>query len=357
MQTKLLKSTRPAKTEAAVKTLLASASRQSVTALKRIVVAKRIARLNTLDIAACWPAESADGIYREAAGTLFPDPDLTPDDLPVYPGGRARVHGTVEGESLAQGLAMCACAQSGDISRDMLRGTLLEIATDKLTLVATDGRRLHRVEMPAAFNKKGSAVIPEEAVKLMRRVWRSGPMTVKIFSFEKAEYIEFAGRDGIRLTVKTKEGIYPNYKLVIPAGSDIDVSIDPRAWLDVLRGLEPEFKLYRDHYGVDAPVRLTFDRDGGLMLELPGEIPGVGTASRKIDGCGILKWEAFEEVTGPDNAKTKRSVDSWRISVNTQFLAEALACDMRRLALGDSMTPLVLTGEDRMAIIMPIREL
>lgn len=356
MQTKLLKPTRPAQHEAAVKTLLANASKQSITALKRIAVAKKIARLNMLAVAATWPVESEDGVYREAAGTLFPDPDLTHEDLPVYPSGRARVHGTVEGESLAQGLAMTACAQSRDITREILCGTLLAIATDHVALVATDGRRLHRVELPAAFNKASSVILPDEAVKLLRRVWRPGPMAVRLFTFEKAEYIEFAGRDGIKLTVRTREGTYPNYKLVIPAGSEIDLAIDPRAWLDVLRGLEPEFKLYRDHYQVDAPVRLTFDRDGGLMLELSGEIPGVGTASRKVEGCRVIRWESFEEDAGPDNAKTKRPVDSLRIAVNAQFLAEALACDLRQLALGDAMCPLVLTGEGRLAIIMPLRQ-
>ena len=103
----------------------------------------------------------------------------------------------------------------------------------KLTLVATDGRRMAKVDHEVEFpeNEERDMVLPAKAVSELLRILSSeGELRV----YFKQGQAMFAF-DGKLLTSKLIEGVYPDYRKVIPDSSDERVVIDRNALLASVR--------------------------------------------------------------------------------------------------------------------------
>jgi len=137
---------------------------------------------------------------------------------------------------LTQMLKNVSYAQSVNEERYMLRGVFFSFADDKLTLVATDGRRLAVTEREMTVSKDsgGEFILPASTVSELMKMPPLGDM-VKVSFNERQVAFEMkisdvgsdasdeekaAGKgfvDSIYLVSKVVEGRYPNYKQVIPA--------------------------------------------------------------------------------------------------------------------------------------------
>lgn len=123
-------------------------------------------------------------------------------------------------------------AASQDDTRRTLKGVLMSFKDGKLTMVATDGRRLamveNEVEFPATAER--DIVLPSKAVQeLIRSIPSEGETKITVqtnkICFEIGNVI---------IISKLIEDAYPNYRQVIPRETKETISIDRQLLLDAL---------------------------------------------------------------------------------------------------------------------------
>jgi len=124
---------------------------------------------------------------------------------------------TLPQEKLKAMLKRTSFAISTDETRYVLNGIYLKSEEDKLTMVATDGRRLAMVEEETGGELTGEFIIPTKAVnELNRLLGTDGEIELK-FKENQASFnlSSESGTDALIIT-KLVEGNYPNYRQVIP---------------------------------------------------------------------------------------------------------------------------------------------
>jgi hypothetical protein len=97
---------------------------------------------------------------------------LSPDDYPPPPRFEEVKEFKVSGFTLRDGLRKVAYAISTDETRYVLNGVYCQFKEGKLTLVATDGRRLAMTDADVEFpeSQECSVIIPTKAVNELQRV-------------------------------------------------------------------------------------------------------------------------------------------------------------------------------------------
>lgn len=200
-----------------------------------------------------------------AASSYFKILGLPPEDFPAFP----KTEGARQFK-LTQGvfrdmLRRTAYAISNDESRYVLNGVFLSFHDAKLTMVATDGRRLALVEHEMEFAKgnETDAILPTKAVNELQRILgQDEPLTISIaenqISFDLGETY---------IVSKLVEGKYPNYKQVIPPEAKDRVVIERELLLNATRRVS---LLSNDKTN---SIRLTFSQNN---LDIASNTPEVG---------------------------------------------------------------------------------
>ncbi len=129
-----------------------------------------------------------------------------------------------------------AFAVCTDEARYALTGVLIETVDGKLTVVATDGRRLSlRREYGVVPDSKSIRItVPERAVKELQSQME-GVGDVKMFTGSGRAAFEFGKT---RLTTSLIEGTFPNYEIVIPKDYTKNVVVNTELLRDTLRKAE-----------------------------------------------------------------------------------------------------------------------
>ncbi|MGD0744524.1 MAG: DNA polymerase III subunit beta [Verrucomicrobiota bacterium] len=166
---------------------------------------------------------------------------LTADEFPPLPKFKDDKKVTLPQETVKAMLRKTSFAISTDESRYVLNGIYISLKDHKMTVVATDGRRLALVdeEVDLAEKSKGEFIIPAKAVnELNRLLQEKGEIVIK-FGENQAS---FALKDekGFSVLVVTKliEGNYPNYRQVIPSEVKERVPLSREEFLHALRRAE-----------------------------------------------------------------------------------------------------------------------
>lgn len=229
---------------------------------------------------------------------------------------------------LRDGLKKTSYAISTDETRYVLNGIFTSFKDGKMTLVATDGRRLAMVDADLEFpaSHETDVIIPSKAVQeLQRLLGESGDVIVKLSDSQ----ISFEIGDSL-LCSKLIEGNYPNYRQVIPGDSNERVVIGRDALLETVRRVS---LLSSDK---SNSVKLVFSEN---KIEVTANSPDVGESKESMD----------VSYSGPD----------MQIAFNPEFLQaplRALDADEVYLDLIDEMSPGVLRIEGTfLYVLMPMR--
>ena len=138
-------------------------------------------------------------------------------------------------------LRKTAYAISTDDTRYVLNGIFISLSEDKVTMVATDGRRLALVEEEAGLGKdlKGEFIVPTKAInELTRLLQAKGEVEIKFTENQVAFTMGGEGAAAILLISKLVEGNYPNYRQVIPAESKERITLAREEFLQALHRAE-----------------------------------------------------------------------------------------------------------------------
>ena len=132
-------------------------------------------------------------------------------------------------------------AISTDESRYVLNGIFLSLKDDKVTMVATDGRRLALVDEDAEVTEasQGEFIIPAKAVgELNRLLQDTGVVEIRYSENQAAFNLKDEKGGSVLLISKLIEGNYPNYRQVIPAEPKERVGLPREEFLHALRRAE-----------------------------------------------------------------------------------------------------------------------
>ncbi len=140
----------------------------------------------------------------------------------------------VSQDKLREMLRMTAFAASHEESRYVLNGVLMEISGEIIRLVATDGRRLAKMENPlmGSTPKAVSAIIPIKAVYEVNRNLKDEGSAVAIVIGNNQVLFDI---DGILIATRMIEGEFPNYQQVIPSAQKEKIVVDTKELLAAIR--------------------------------------------------------------------------------------------------------------------------
>jgi DNA polymerase III subunit beta len=187
--------------------------------------------------------------------------------IPAFEGDRAF---TLEQGVFKKMLAATHYAASTEESRYILNGVLLSFREEKLTVVATDGRRMALYEQNIEFPDQaaGDLVIPNKTVnELIKTLDVEG--TIKITVGDKQAAFAFGN---MYIVSKLVEGTFPNFRQVIPAQCEERVSIEREMLLTTIRRVS----LVSDK---TSSVTLAFDKNQVIVSTVSAE---VGEASESV---------------------------------------------------------------------------
>lgn len=132
-------------------------------------------------------------------------------------------------------------ATSSDESRYVLNGIFVSIKDNKLTMVATDGRRLalvdEEVDIPDAA--VGEYIIPSKAInELNRLLTDAGDVELRLGDNQASMILLSEKGPKVNITTKLIEGNYPNYRQVIPSEVKERVTLGREELLHALKRAE-----------------------------------------------------------------------------------------------------------------------
>jgi DNA polymerase III subunit beta len=165
---------------------------------------------------------------------------LPAEEFPPLPRFKEERKVNLPQEKIRGMLRKTSFATSSDESRYVLNGIFLSLKEHKLTMVATDGRRLALAEEEVDVSEKsqGEIIVPTKAVNELNRLLQDkGEMELK-FSENQAAFHLTGDKGSTLLITKLIEGSYPNYRQVIPAETRERIALVREEFLHALRRAE-----------------------------------------------------------------------------------------------------------------------
>ncbi len=167
--------------------------------------------------------------------------------------------------TLKDGLKKTSYAISTDETRYVLNGIFASFKDAKLTLVATDGRRLAMADYDVEFpdSQEVDFILPTKAVNELMRLLSSGEGEVRLrvstnqILFEMNKNVLFS---------KLIEGTYPNFRQVIPGPAKERVTLEREAFL---RSVQRVSILASDKA---SSIKLAFSADNIDIMAATAEI-------------------------------------------------------------------------------------
>lgn len=263
----------------------------------------------------------------KSGSSVFKIIGISEDEFPPVPEFAGQRTFTLEQATFKKMLAATYYAASTEESRYVLNGVLLSFKDDKLTVVATDGRRmaLYENEMEFPDQSAGDLVIPNKTVnELVKHLGTEG--SIKIMAGDNQAAFAFGN---MLIITKLVDGTYPNFRQVIPSQCEQRVSLEREMLLTTIRRVS----LVSDK---TSSVTMAFDKNQVTISSISAE---VGEASETLS--------------------IKYSGKAIAIAFNPEFIMDCLrnlSSDEVALEFSDELSPGVMKCDAPfLYVLMPMR--
>tara|TARA_Y200000002_G_C22672757_1_gene660772 strand:+ start:1488 stop:2612 length:1125 start_codon:yes stop_codon:yes gene_type:complete len=273
-----------------------------------------------------------------SGGSLFKIMGINTEEFPPLPSFENRHVFELCQEEIVSMLKSVSYGQSTDENRYILNGVYFNFADEKLTLVATDGRRLALTALDTEISEDntGSLILPAKTVAELERLLGKGEKVKIAFNdrqvaFEITIDEEASGLvDQLYLVSKIVEGNYPNYRQVIPKETEHRVKIERELMLEC----------------VNRAALVTSDKSHSVKLKVSKNLLEISGSSSEYGESHESMAIAYD---GPEV----------QVAFNPQFLMEplkALSKDEVFFEFKDELSPgLFKTLDNFICVIMPLR--
>lgn len=277
-------------------------------------------------------------IKLTSGGSTFRIMGIGKEEFPPLPEfGEEKAH-SLEQDELASMLKSVAYAQSTDETRYILNGVYFNFKDGKLSLVATDGRRLALMakEMDIPEESSGAIILPAKTVSELTRLLDKGAKVKINFNERRAAFQIGTDKDTsglvdhVYLYSKVVEGNYPNYHQVIPKETHQRIKLERELFLQCVH----RAALVCSEKANSVKIKLSSN-----LLELTAQSPDFGEAHESM----AISY------SGPE----------LQVAFNPAFLMDplkALSKDEVFFEVKDEVSPGVFkTLESFVCVIMPVR--
>ena len=196
---------------------------------------------------------------------------LPRDEFPSFPNIKFNESWRVRSAELQKLISHTIFAVSTEESRPILNGVLWELRPDMMRMVATNGHRLAKIEVPIKSSGIPSAdlIVPPKALEQIRRLFPAD---------EELEIARGENHLGFRspfTAVYTRliEGPYPNYEQVIPKDNDKYAIADKSALIGALKRMSV--------IASDQTHRIRMSFNAG-MVKFSVQTPDLGDAQDEL---------------------------------------------------------------------------
>ena len=274
-----------------------------------------------------------------SGGSIFKIMGIGTKEFPPLPNFENRKVFDLGQSDVVNMLKSVSYAQSTDENRYILNGVYFNFVDEKLTLVATDGRRLGLTGLETEISEEnaGSLILPAKTVGELERLLGKGESMKIAFNDRQAAFeiaiddSEDSGLvDHLYLVSKVVEGNYPNYRQVIPKETEHRVKIERELMLEC----------------VHRAALVTSDKSSSVKLKMSKNLLEISGASSEYGESHESMAIAYD---GPEV----------QVAFNPQFLMEplkALNKDEIFFEFKDELSPgLFKTLDNFICVIMPLR--
>jgi DNA polymerase III subunit beta len=242
--------------------------------------------------------------------------------------------------------SLIACSQ--DESKQVLTGVYLKVEPERLEFAATDGHRLGIVEVfpsesesnvtdsveTAAETQKGSfeVTVPAKALRELEKMLASGQEGDRLGLQLEQGQVVFAWGER-KLTTRTLEGKYPDYRLLIPKQFQRQITLDRK---QILSALE----------------RIAVLADQTNLVKF-----SIDNTSQSID----LSVESQDRGSGRESLSAQISGEDLDIAFNIKYLMDGLKTLPTQeitINLNGPLEPVILTplgGVKMTYLVMPVQ--
>jgi DNA polymerase-3 subunit beta len=273
-----------------------------------------------------------------SGGSTFRIMGIGKEEFPPLPEFGDEKSFTLEQAELTAMIRSVSYAQSSDETRYILNGVYFNFRDGKLSLVATDGRRLALIskELEVPAESAGSIILPAKTVSELTRMLDKGEKLKIAFNDRRASFQINTDKDSsglvdsIYLYSKVVEGNYPNYQQVIPKETHQRIKLERELFLQCVH----RAALVTSEKSNSVKIKLTSN-----LLEITAQSPDFGEAHESM----AIAY------SGPD----------LQVAFNPAFVLDplkALTKDEVFFELKDEVSPGVFkTLESFICVIMPVR--
>lgn len=269
---------------------------------------------------------------------------LPANEFPLIPPVTGGVRFSVTASAFDAALGSVLFAVATNEARQALTGVFMHFdgLNDQLVLAATDSYRLAEKIIPLRERVEGErkTIVPSRTLAELRRILSvlrdnaEAPEAVEIELTESQIVFRYGT---VELSSRTVEGVYPDYRQIIPKSSSTEIIVSKGAFAQAIKRTSLFSKAGLFDVKLDVnPVEKT--------VTLSAADVGRGENTVSVEG----------EVIGAPNAAV----------LNFRYLLDgvnAMGSDRVVLKLIDAMNPCVVTPENRpedkyLYIVMPIRQ-
>jgi len=262
-----------------------------------------------------------------------------PSQYPTIPTFEGESYLEIGLDNLQTGIIRCLFAAAKESTRYAINGVLWEIKGKKLTLVATDGRRLARSRVTLGKEpgktdaakddssaSRANIIVPAKTMSLLEKI---GPYDKETLAVKLIDNQILMSCGNVVISSNLVEGNFPKYEDIIPTDYDKKLKLSTEATLSAVR----------------RAALLTSDESRGIKLSV---------------GNNILVFSARAPETGDAEIKMpiEYKAEPIEIGFSPQFLVDVLRVIKEpefNLELGQADRPGVIkSGSDFLYVLMPI---
>lgn len=280
-----------------------------------------------------------DRVKITSGSSVFQLASIPADQFPPISNFSGQPTITMNQDDLGDMLRKVSYAQSSDENRYILNGVFFEFTEGRLTVVATDGRRLAKCERQLPGSDKPLALIlpARTIVELMRLLKAGGAAHISHNERQVGFTIDIPQNDEglvdrIQLVSKVVEGNYPNYRQVIPKEAGSKVRLEREKLLET----------------VNRAALMTDERNNTIRLSVSKKTQNLEISAKSESG------DAHEAIA------IKYEGADVNLAFNPLYIIDplkALADDEIDFEFKDEMSPGVIRGlkDDFLCVVMPQR--
>jgi DNA polymerase III subunit beta len=326
--------------------LMAQVDEEGILTLPAKLLSDIVAKLPSGDIT--FDDEAGENLVTiTSASGRYQVRGMSAEEFPELPSIEEGETNQLSATAFIDGLKGSLVACSQDESKQVLTGVYLKVEPERLEFAATDGHRLGIVEVYPNENETGEinaaeqaatskesfeVTVPAKALRELEKMLGSGQEGDKLgLQLEQGQVVFGWGER--KLTTRTLEGKYPDYRLLIPKQFQRQITLDRKQLLTALERIA----VLSDQTNL---VKFSIDKD-----------------KQSID----LSVDSQDRGSGRESMTAQISGESLDIAFNIKYLMDGLKTLLTQeitISLNGPLEPVILTplgGVKMTYLVMPVQ--